>query len=390
MRDWDTYVDLLKGGDALLAETIAPVNEQLRAELYRQFAMNLSQGYFLLFQADPDYPEFVPFENTAYLLQPNPDAAYYYARVDGAGTYRVVGERGNSPVAGFATGNRIIGTSDKPGKGFANYDIDDLTLDAEGRFEVIFSAERPTSLEGDWLRLEPEADFILVRQFSYDWGRETDLRIAIERLDGPAGVRPRMSPGETGRRLEMLAEYAKRLSRVAIGSVRRPHDAGHVNAMHIHTFQDLGNGRDWPQAYFEMVFDIAPDEALVIESDLPETRPYWNVQVVDGQWNQVDVLYHQSSLNGATARVDQDGKFRAVLSAEDPGYANWLSTGGHIFGMLIGRWYRCSSQPTPQVKRLKAHEMSAYLGERSPRITPEDRRIALRERAIQGQLRRKW
>jgi hypothetical protein len=60
MPGWDANVELLKGGDALLKETVAPVDDQLRAELYRQFAMNLSQGYFLLFQTDPDYPEFVP------------------------------------------------------------------------------------------------------------------------------------------------------------------------------------------------------------------------------------------------------------------------------------------------------------------------------------------
>ena len=42
---------------------------------------------------------------------------------------------------------------------------------------------------------------------------------------------------------------------------------------------------DWPQAYFEIVFEIAEDEALVIESELPQSRPYWNVQVIDGLWN---------------------------------------------------------------------------------------------------------
>lgn len=390
MRSWDDYADLLKGGDSLLDQTVAPVDEQLRAELYRQFAMNLSQGYFLFFQADPDYPEFVPFENSAFLLQPNPDSVYYYSRVDGSGIYRVTGERGTCPVVGFATGANMMGTTDAPGKGLGNYDIDALTLDAQGRFDVVFSAERPEGHDGDWLFLDPSADFILVRQFSYDWGRETDLRIAIERLDAAPRPRPRMSPAEVDARMEGMALYAKRLSRVAMGAVRRPHDGGFVNKMHIHTFQEMGNGRDWPQAYFEMAFDIAADEALVIESDLPKTRPYWNVQVIDGLWNQVDVLYHQSSLNGATAKVDGDGRFRAVLAAEDPGYANWLATGGHRFGLLIGRWYRCSSQPTPQVSRMKAHEVAGYLGDRSPRITPEERAATLRDRLIQSQLRRKW
>jgi Protein of unknown function (DUF1214) len=281
MRGWDELVEELKGHQGIIAQAVGPVDDQRLAELRRQFAMNLSQGYFLHFHADPDYPEFVPFENSVFMLQPNPDAVYYYARIDGRGSYRVIGERGDAPVAGFATGNRIIGMSDKPGQGFANYDIDQLAIDADGRFEVLFSAERPVGHQGNWLHLHPEADFILVRQFSYAWGRETDMRLAIERIDRPAGYRQRMSGEDIDARLSELFAYSRRLSQVALGALRRPFDQGHVNRMHLHDFQDLGNSDDWPQAYFEMVFDLAEDEALVIESELPEQAVYWNLQVID-------------------------------------------------------------------------------------------------------------
>lgn len=393
MLGWDDFADLLKGHEVVLQHSVAPKDEQLRAELLRQFAMNLSQGYFLIFQTDPDYPEFVPFENSTFLLQPNPDAVYYYTRVDGAGTYRLCGTRGTAPVCGLSTGAKIIGMADRPGQGFGNYDVDELTLDAEGNFEVVFSAERPGGWEGDWRYLDPGADFILLRQFSYDWAGERDIRIAIERLDKPAdrpALRPRMTPEDTEQRLQLLAGYSRRLSQVGAGAVARVHGQGFVNQMHLHDFQDLGNGQDWPQAYFETVFDIAEDEALVLEAELPVQHLYWNVQVIDGLWNQVDVLYRQSSLNGHTAQVSADGKFRAVLSARDPGYANWLDTGGHLFGMLIGRWYRCSSHPVPQLTRIRLTEVDAHLGDSTPRISAEDRELQLRQRVIAAQLRRKW
>ena len=393
MQGWDEYVELLKGHESVLEQAVAPIDEQLRADLFRQFAMNLSQGYFLLFQADPRFPEFVPFENTGFLLQPNPDAVYYYSRVDGDGTYRVTGERGTAVVAGFATGSRIIGISDEPGQGYGNFDIDQLTIGQDGRFDVLFSAERPAGYEGDWLQLDRDADFILVRQFSYDWGQERDLRLAIERIDlpqDPATRRERLSPAEVDDRLNQLFAYARRLSAVGLGAVRRPFEQGYLNDMHLHDFKDLGNGDDWPQAYFETVFQVADDEALVLETRIPEKAHYWNVQVVDGLWNQVDIGYRQSSLNGHTAYVGADGWFRAVLSARDPGYANWLDTGGHGFGMLIGRWYRCSDHPTPSVKKLKTAQVGAYLGEGTARITPEARADAMRRRLIGSQLRRKW
>ncbi|MFV0646016.1 MAG: DUF1214 domain-containing protein [Sphingomonadaceae bacterium] len=393
MQGWDDYIDLLKGHEAILDQAVAPKDEQLRADLLRQFAMNLSQGYFLLFHADPDYPEFVPFENSVFLLQPNPDAVYYYTVVDGKGTYRITGNRGNAPVAGLSTGNRIIGMSDTPGQGFGNYDIDHLTLDENGRFDVIFSAERPAGYEGDWLELHPDADFILLRQFSYDWGQEEDIRIAIERIDRSQSgtlMRPRMSPEQVDTRMKALFAYAKRLSQVGMGAVRRPHDQGYINIMHLHDFKDLGNSDDWPQAYFETIFDLADDEALVIETELPEERHYWNVQVIDGLWNQVDIAYRHSSLNGLTARISDDGKFRAVLCATDPGYANWLDTGGHNFGMLIGRWYRCSSHPTPRAQKIALSDVAACLGDTTPRIKAEERAEQMRQRLVQSQLRRKW
>lgn len=391
MNPWPDYVDLLKRGETILDEATAPIDEQLRADLYRQFSMNLSQAYFLLMMGDSRYPEFVPYLNSGFLLQPNPDAVYYVSKVDGAGTYRISGERGNAPVTGFATGSTMFGTDGLTlGKGFGNYDLDDLTLDAEGRFSVLFSSEKPEGYEGDWLHLDPASDFIMVRQFSYDWGNERDLRLAIERLDPPAEAKARLTPAEIDTRLRKVFDYAIDVSRVALAQIKRTHSGGFVNAMHIHTFQDMGNGEDWPQAYFEMVFNIAEDEALVIESELPEVRTYWNVQVIDGLWNQVDIPYRQGSLNGGTAKIDADGKFRAVLSHRDPCIANWLDTGGSTYGMLIGRWYRCSSTPTPQVTKIKLADVASHLDDRTSRVTEDERTAQLRQRLIGNQMRRKW
>ena len=58
--------------------------------------------------------------------------------------------------------------------------------------------------------------------------------------------------------------------------------------------------------------------------------------------------------------------------------------------MLIGRWYRASSAPMPSLTRMKLSEVEGFLGDKAPRITPEERAAALRERLIGSQLRRKW
>lgn len=390
MKRWEDYAELLKPGAALLGRLSHEPGAPLDAALYRQFAMNLAQGYFLLFQSTPDHPEFAPFENSVFLAQPNPDAVYYYAPVIGDGTYRITGNRGNAPVAGFAVGNRIIGMDSTPGQGLGNFDFDEMEIAGDGSFEVIFSTNRPDDHEGNWFPLHPEADFILVRQFSYDWGRERDVVVAIERLDAPA-IRPPLAREEVDARLtHLFGGYFRNLSAICLDAVASARDGGFVNRMRLNSFAELGNGRDWPQAYFECAFDLAEDEALILETELPEHRPYWNVQVIDPLWNQVEYVYRQSSLNGRQASIDPDGRFRAVLAHRDPGIANWLDTGGNLSGMLIGRWYRCSSQPTPRLERVKFSDLESHLPRDCTRLDAAERSRALRDRRIGAQLRRRW
>lgn len=389
MEMWNQYVDMLKPAGDLIAKTWAPDNPQVQADLCRQLAMNISQGYFLICQATAEHPDFSPFENSVFMLQPNPDAVYYYSPVSGSGTYRIVGNRGNSPVAGFATGKVMLGFGFPPGPGYHNYDFDDMKIEADGSFEVIFSTEKPAGYNGNWFHLHPDSLFILIRQFSYDWGREQDVRVAIERLDTPP-LKPQLSPADIDRQLRLLfGTYVECLSSTALNAVDRVKGKG-INSFSLHSFQELGNGKDWPQAYFECVYDIAPDEALILETELPEQRSYWNVQVIDGLWNQVELVYRHSSLNGHQAVVDADGKFRAVLSLHDPGIANWLDTGGNTYGMLIGRWYRCSSHPVPTLKKVKLADVRQHLPASTPTIGTEARNEQLRQRRIGAQLRRRW
>jgi hypothetical protein len=214
--------------------------------------------------------------------------------------------------------------------------------------------------------------------------------VAIERLDS-AGLKPKMTPDIVDRNLrDLFGGYAERLARLCQDCVHRTAQAGFVNAMRLTGFNELGNGGDWPQAYFETVYDIAEDEALILETALPAEHRYWNVQVIDALWNQVELVHRQSSLNGVQARIDSDGRFRAVLSLADPGVHNWLDTGGNLYGMLIGRWYRCSDHPVPALKRVKLADLRAHLPADTPAITPEERQAVLRERRIGAQLRRRW
>ena len=383
---WSDYVDLLKPAEDLIGLTFDPQNEQLRAELYRQFLMNLSLGYFLYFQADSDHPDWAPFLNSVFLLQPNPDDTYLLAPVRGDGVYRVVGNRGTVKLLTFGTGRYMMGMSDAPGENFGYFNADELALGPARELEVVFSSERPAGYEGNWLHLHPDSEFILVRQRAYDWGNEREACLAIERIDS-APIKPRFSTTQIDRQMRaLLGGFVQRLSRKWLSYQNMVLERGLVNKLEL---TSLG-GSVPAQWYWQGVFQFAADEALILDAELPERHLYWNVQLNDELWNAVEFIYRQSSLNGHQAQVDSDGHFRAVISLEDPGVHNWLDPGGTLQGMLIGRWYEASSAPVPVLRKIPLAELRRHLPENTRFVTAEERAAQLRARRIGGQLRRRW
>jgi hypothetical protein len=231
---------------------------------------------------------------------------------------------------------------------------------------------------------------LLVRQFAYDWGGEVDARFAIERLDVPA-LKPRLTVAEIHSRLQnVLGNFVRRFSRICLDMQNEVTRRVGLNAMDMTTFEAMGNSAEWPQVYWRAIFDYEPGEAIILETELPRTCHYWNVQLNDTLWNQIEYGYRQSSLNGHQARLDSDGRFRGVLALEDPGVPNWLDTGDYRRGMLIGRWYGADSHPAPTLRKVPLSELRKHLPADTPSVGAAEREKAIRARNIGLQLRRRW
>lgn len=386
-HEWRDYLDILAKAGGLPALTWMPDDEQLRAEVHQQIAMNLVQGYFYYFQSDPDFPDFAPFFNSVLRLQPNPDDVYYLARLDGAGCYRVSGERGTVHLLTFTTAHDFIGTSDTPGRQDGECNADNMEIEADGRFQLLISVERPASYSGNWLRMAPTSNYLLVRMRSYAWGEERDARLAIERIDG-SPRQNRLDAGEIDKRLRDLMVYAERASRQWYLYQNALRDRGYVNKLELTRFEDLGGGK--LQTYWQGVFDLQDGEALLLETAIPDNVRYWNVQLNDQLFNTLEYYYCQSSLNGHQARLDDDGKFRAVIASEDPAIPNWLDTVGRRQGTIIGRWFGGDSVPTPTLTKVPLRSIREKLAGTTPIVNAASRASALRARVRGGQMRRRW
>ena len=387
ISDWNRRIAAFGEASQLLGLLADPRDPQAVAEAERLFWMTLAAGWFTAF-ADADFPDFVPSVSTHLnCVGTNPDFIYGTASIDGAGSYVLSGDRGEGLFVLMDIAAGGLGVMDSPGPSLALLDFDTFTLDDKGRFSLLLSAERPKGWAGDWHRLDPSARSLSLRQASYDWGAGREARIAIERID-KAHCPRRRSPAEISERLSALAAYPKRLSGMAMGFIAGQRKKGLWNRMEHDDW--AGQGGVQGQHYYQGLFRLEPGKALLLETEVPDRVRYWNVQLSDMLWNSVDWMNHQSSLNGGQARIDSDGRFRAVIALEDPGVPNWLDPGGDSQGAIMLRWTGASSGPEPTLRLIDLAELQSQLPRDTPAILPASREAQLRARRRGVQLRRRW
>jgi hypothetical protein len=376
---WRTYqaeLETLRGqlyGSLLAAEPA----DQVRAHRWLMQAQALA--YNLVIAPDPWQPRF--FVNTVFepgiydWILPNADFLYRYAFVAGDGRYRISGRRGRSHFLEAQTIGGFFGDPDL--KLLSTYDFDRFACDADGGFEIVVSAERPADCQ-NWIAIDSArvTNTIIVREAFYDWDLERKSELRIEALDPP---KPAGQPDEGAfiGRLGAASRYMRFCHKTFSGGLTQQV----LDAIGTNRFLLVDTSKDEhasnPSAgYVPAVYDLKPDEALIIEVDAPRAR-YWNLHLGDVWWQVTDFTHHQSSLNGHQAVADSDGKVRIVIAAQDPGIANWLDPVGNMKGVALLRWYFTDSYPTPASRVVRAREVLAELPGDTALVGSEIRRTAL-------------
>jgi len=275
------------------------------------------------------------------------------------------------------------------GPALVNYNVDDLSIAENGWFDVILSSKRPEGYTGDWWQLGKGAAWIMARQRSYDWLNEVDGRFGIERIDRPA-IQPRYSAAEIAAKLERISIWAETWTRLSLNYAKESYENTKVNQFQLRDFGSEGGFTGKVQSYPQTVFKLKKDEALIVETELPDECRYWNFQLVDTYWRTLGGNNQLNSINGHQAKLDADGKFRFVVSAVDPGVPNWLDNMGYETGFVYGRWNICSRAPMPVAKKVKVSDVRKNLPEDTPVVSAKERDKAVRERRLGAQLRKRW
>jgi hypothetical protein len=387
LPEWKDYMaELSAAGQAAVGSVYKGSNPQDRQDAWNILFGEISRGYLSSVPVDADHPEFVPTYNTGFnIAAPNPDYVYYGTPLNGKGVYRLRGLKGSN----LFTFMQFTGPStDDPKTAktsmFNWFRLDQVPTGLDGSFDFILSAERPAGYTGHWEKMDSRSTGMFMRAVSYDWLHERDPVVGIERIDIAPG-RARLTAEDTARRLQTLVTFVKR-----DGMVWWKHMAD-LQAKNMWNRVDVEPWGTFPgQVYLEGLFRIADDEALVLETPVPSKCLYWAFLVGDMQFRTGDYANNQASLNAFQAKLDSDGKFRAVIAKRDPGVANWLDTSGYNEGVIQGRWNTCDSAPVPTAKLVKLADLKSVLPTDTAMVTPQERERVLRDRRLGAQMRRKW
>jgi hypothetical protein len=391
---WTDFVDGLRDlPDRILARLPAEQRNdpQIRQEVGRLALSAVAAGTIDALASDPDHPVFLPqINNYITTGQPNADTNYRSAKITPGGIYRLRGRRGSMNQARIAE----VGPRPKQTEGTVNlgkprpvHDLNTLKVDAAGRYDVLLSPTRPQGYTGDWWQLDATSNMLLVRMVGSQWDKEVEPTLSIERLDIPA-ARPRQAAAALEANLRSIPASADFIAPLLVDRPQKLRAEGYVNKFKDVDFSQMGGLAG--QYYYEGAYELKDDEALIVETKLPERCTYRSLILTNEIYETTDWYNNHSSLNGAQAAADKDGVLRIVVSARDPGVLNWLDTAGYSKGVIQGRWMECSSKPIPIVRKVALADVRKSLPAETPTISTEKRDKQIRDRRAALQQRPLW
>jgi len=333
---WEQFCDQLKRCGQQILRPEAPADAFTRAEGFRYLTRLTRIALDMYMECnDPEFPAFYrPSHETAKIGADNPDNYYQRAQIDGRYDYLISGTRGTVAYLGFVT---LAGGYGEDGKNEGTGSLDThggLEVGADGQVEILLSRQRPA--RGNWLPMTEHTNTVLVRQTFLDRNSEQLAALTIRRVD--AGARPQpLSAAGLAANLAATANFVEGTARLfadwSQSYLARPNQLPPANQA-----QCQAAGGDPNIFYYHGYFELAPDEALVVEVDRIPDCENWNLQV-DNYWMEsLDYRYHRIHVNKHTAQYRPDGGVRIVISERDPGVPNWLETAGHRQGTLCFRW----------------------------------------------------
>jgi hypothetical protein len=350
---------------------------QVVSDGYRYLSTLLYVGYHNhLLNADTDRPKFISnWDDIAAWGGNQRDAIYRCANINPNGTYRVVCKpQGGLPVVATFQAMNNFWVTEGGGKTLSTKNIYDYKANGEGSYEVILSKEKP--VDGNFFQLSDSTTGIIIREYIADDERQKRFRLSIERIDQPLTIPLESdSEEELAEKINNAVNMVKNVAGVFLNMTRLMRQ--NVNGITI--LEDRSSyGASLENKYYYGSWDLGPDEALVLEMK-PVKAAYWSFTASNFWCQALSPTDFPEEVNNFDAVTDPDGKIRILITHSDPGYANWISTGGLKVGTITGRFNYQKEEEKVTCKKVKLSDLETVMAANSVKITPEERERQLRK-----------
>jgi len=349
-------MDLIRQSDKLFLEGPRAVPDDVSVvEGYRWLTEILAVTLECYMWGDMDRPKFVPIVGpTRKFSGDNADAFYYFSPLDPNRTYRIRGTRGEAVYLSLTIyggpqdghwSTRIVSTLNDR----------NMVINSDDTFEVIIS---PTEHPGNWMKLEPDAECVVTRDYMNDPVNGKQATWQIEAID--KAPPPRLKDADMAHRLRQAVNFLRDALNLFPMPVTEDHPMiEKINAIsEPYPVPQFTYGWAAGDASYAMgAFELANDQALVLEGTSPECT-FWNMCLWNPYLQTYDYRYEQVTINGGQVKYNDDGSWRIVIAASDPGAPNWVSTAGHKKGLIWFRWFLPESTPVkPQAQVVSLRDL---------------------------------
>jgi hypothetical protein len=341
---FEALLDLLREvGATHFAAARGVIDETTAAEGYRFLLHLLAAGAEHHLDGDPERPLFTRIVSpTRKVLGDNPDALYYWSRIDGRHSYRVRGALDGAVYTSF-TVHGVDPAGGSMERVISDVNDRQLAIAADGTYELILS---PDPHDGNWIRTAPDATSVITRHYferprSIAADPTAGVRLRIDPVD-PAPAPPPWSDAALAARLEAVARYvrANTLGMPAPGAGPALPFVSRVPNVLPQPTGFRGSGIETVGAvdihYAMAPYLLQPDQALVMEGRLPRCG-FANVALWNMHMQTLEYRARRTSLNRAQMHLGADGAFRVLVAHRDPGEADWIDADGHPIGIVFWR-----------------------------------------------------
>lgn len=340
----------------------------------------------------------------------NPDTVYRFTGINGASTYHIQGKVAGYDPADPSTHPTSANTNFSVLTGIngvtaANLNGEELSIRDDGTFTIVVSPDgAPANPEKgmNYIQAPANSTILATRNTLGDWNTETPMTLTIEKTAGPPSslfsqiggfaipvigetvvknplLMSLVSIVPAFDRAPLLLSSAETAILMLVTGIN-----GENTYMSVATATGAPNVLSQPQHNAQFLstqlqsagyFQLKDDEAMVITVD-PGDAEYFVVPVTNDWTITGDTRNQQTSLNNSQAIKNADGTYTIVVSKNDPGVANWVSTGGLNQGTISMRFQgvdpNATNMPKVTTQVVKTSEVAGIVNDpNNPNYNPE-------------------